>query len=310
MEIERQAILGSVRIQSLAGLFQIGILCRKDERNCGIFRILGFLERTLKHYLGTEAVGTNLSRNAFLVAIAGGDVHDGRNAAAVFGTETARVHIGVTDDVGIEHREQADGMERIVDHHAVQKHLVLDGRTTTDVELTALVASEDDTGHHLQVLGEVGLTAHARNLVDGLGRHCDDRGLSLGAGLNLVGGDGHRFQFLAGLLEEILTADALALRQCEGLADGVVTHAGDQQGVFAVRDSVDVEIAIFVGRATVSGAFQVDIGEHHRLASDLLVHETFDAIVLRKGCNSRCKNEQTCENQSDKIVILHSAIHL
>ena len=181
-------------------------------------------------------------------------------------------------------------MEGVIDHHTVEQHLVLDGRTTTDVKLTALVAGEDDTRHHLQVLGEVGLTTYTRNLGDGLRCDSDDRSFGLGAGLNLIGSNRHRFQLLARLFHEILAADGLVSRQAKALRNGVVTHICDQQRILPVGDAVDIEIAVFVGCAAKGCAFQVDIGEHHRLARGFFINETFDAIVL---CHSRqCSEKQ------------------
>ena len=208
-------------------MFKVGVLGREDERDGGILRVLGFLQRAFDHDLGAKGIAADLAREALLVAVAGRDVHDGGDTSAVFRAEAAGVDVGVADDVGIKDREQADGVERIVDHHTVQKYLVLDGRATTDVELTALVAREDDARHHLQVLGEVGLTAHARNLGDCLGCNSDDRSLGLGAGLNLVGSDGHRLQLLAGLLQVILAVNALVFRKVEDFRNGVVAHASN-----------------------------------------------------------------------------------
>ena len=154
-----------------------------------------------------------------------------------------------------------------------------------------MVASEDDAWHHLQVLGKVGLTAYARNLRNGLGCDGDDRGLGLRTCLNLVGSNGHRLQLLAGLLQVILTVDALAFREVETLRNGVVTHAGNQQGILSVGDAVNVEIAVFIGRATKGSALQINVGEHHGLACRFLVDEAFDAvIVLSEGCKTS-KNE-------------------
>ena len=96
---------------------------------------------------------------------------------------------------------------------------------------------------------------------------------------------------MAGFLEEILATDALAFRHRNDLAYGVVTHTGNQKGIFAVGNPVDVEIAVFVGGAAKSGSLQVNVGEHHRLTSDFLIHEAFDAIVLSHCRNSSQKDE-------------------
>ena len=171
-------------------------------------------------------------------------------------------------------------MEGVVNHHAVKQHLVLDGRSATDVKLSTLVTGEDDARHHLQILGKVGLTAHAGDLGNRLRRDGNHRGLGLGARLNLVSSDGHRLQLLAGLLQVILAVNDLAFRKVESLRNGIVTHARNEQRVVSIGDTIDVEIAIFTGRATKSRTLQVHICEHHRLTCRFLIHKTFDAVVL------------------------------
>ena len=95
------------------------------------------------------------------------------------------------------------------------------------------------------------MTAHAGDLGNRLRCHGDDRRLGLRTGLDLVGCDGHRLQLFAGFLQKILTADALTFRQGEILRNRIETHAGDQQGIVAVGDSVDIEVTVLVGRATL-----------------------------------------------------------
>ena len=121
-----------------------------------------------------------------------------------------------------------------------------------------------------------------------LGRHGDDRSLGLGAGLNLVGSDGHRLQFLAGLFQIVFTVDALTFRKVKHLRNGVVTHTRNQQGVASVGNAVDIEIAVLVGRATEGGTFEIDIGEHHGFTCWFLIDKAFDAIVLS---NSRIRSK-------------------
>ena len=104
-----------------------------------------------------------------------------------------------------------------------------------------------------------------------------------GARLDFVSGDGHRLQLLTGFLEVIFLVDALPFGKVEGFADGVVAHRSDQECISAVRNPVDVEITVLVGRAAKGGAFQVDVGEHHRLACSLLINKAFDGVVLGKG---------------------------
>ena len=125
--VEWQSCLRSIGIEELARLLQIRVLCRENEGNRRIIGGLGLLQRTFNHHLGAEAVGSQLTRETFLVAVTGRDVHDGGDTTAVFSTEAACVNVGVADDVGIKHREETDGMEGIVYHHTIKQHFVLNG---------------------------------------------------------------------------------------------------------------------------------------------------------------------------------------
>ena len=80
-------------------------------------------------------------------------------------------------------------MERIIDNHAVEQHLVLDWRAASDIKLTALVASEDDTWNYLQILCEVGLSSHSRDSGNDFRSYVHDGSLSLGPCLDFVGSD-------------------------------------------------------------------------------------------------------------------------
>ena len=81
---------------------------------------------------------------AFFVAVACGDVHDGGEATAVFGTEAAAVDVGVEDEVGFKDGVEANGVEGVVDNHAVEEAEVLNHGAAADVELSALVAGGVD----------------------------------------------------------------------------------------------------------------------------------------------------------------------
>src|SRR5690606_7843213 len=113
-----------------------------------------------------EGAGRHLAAEAGLVAVARGDVHHGAHPATVLGVEARGVDVGVADDVVVEHAEQTDAVKGVVQHHAVHHHLVHDGRAAPHVELATLVTSEYHPGHHLEVLGQVGLTAHGGHALD------------------------------------------------------------------------------------------------------------------------------------------------
>ena len=225
--VERQSRLGSVVVQHLAGLLQIGVLGRQHVGDRGIVGTFGLLERAFHREFCTEAVGTDFSCPAFLVAVTCGDVHHRRDAASIFRSETARIDLGIANDVRVEDGEQADGVEGVEDGHAVEQHLVLDGGTATDVELSTLVASKDDTRHHLKVLRQVALSADARDLVDGLRGDGDHRSLRFGARLHLFGGHANRFQGLAGFFQHELLVDALPFGNGDLFLYIDIAHAGD-----------------------------------------------------------------------------------
>ena len=125
-----------------------------------------------------------------LIAVARLDVHHRRNAPTEFRAETTGVDVGICNHIRIEHTEQADAMEGIVNNHAVEQHFVLDGRSAADVQLTALVARADESRQDLQRLDQIRLSTKTRNLLqitrsDGLDRHVDLGGLLFPVGVNL-----------------------------------------------------------------------------------------------------------------------------
>ena len=71
-------------------------------------------------------------------------------------------------------------MERIVDDHSIKQHLVLNRRTTPDVQLPSLVSRKNHTGLNLKYLSKVGLTAYRGHLLhflwSKLGNRCSDLG--------------------------------------------------------------------------------------------------------------------------------------
>ena len=280
LEVEWQPALGGVWIQPLAGLLKVGVFGRQDERSRGTFGSFGFSDGAFQHHLGTEYAGSDFARDTLFVTVAGRNVHDRRDTAAVFGSKTARVDVGVADDVGVEHREEADGVEGIVDHHAVEQHLVLDGRAATDIELSALVTGEDDTRNHLEVLCQVSLSADTRNLGDGLGRHRNHRGLGLRTCLHLVGSDAHRLQGQAGLFQRVLLVQGVSTRQTDRVRQRVIAYAGDVQRVFPVGNARDVEIPVFRGGTSQSCSLQEDVAEHDGLTGGFLVDKSLDVVVL------------------------------
>ena len=104
------------------------------------------------------------------------NVHDGTDPAAITAAESSGVDVGIGNDVRIEHTKQSNAVECIVDDHPVQEHLVLDRRTSSDVQLTSLVSCGHESRQGLKHLHEVGRPSQTGNPFDvcrlnGLHRH-------------------------------------------------------------------------------------------------------------------------------------------
>ena len=80
-------------------------------------------------------------------------------------------------------------MERIIDNHTVEEHLVLDRRAASYIQLSALVTRKHHSGDDLKILRQVRLAANRRELTDSLRCDIDDRRLRLCASLHLFGSD-------------------------------------------------------------------------------------------------------------------------
>ena len=74
--------------------------------------------------------------------------------------------IRVGNDVRVEDTEEANAVEGIVDDHAVEQHLVLDGRSPADVELSALVTCGHKARKRLQHLHQVRRATQAGDALD------------------------------------------------------------------------------------------------------------------------------------------------
>ena len=183
-------------------------------------------------------------------------------AIRIFCAEAASVHIGVADDVSVEHGEEADGMEGIINHHAVQKHLVLYGRAATDVELSALVAGGVDSGEHLEVLCKVGGATDRGHLAYLCGTDFFYRDLGLYFSLlNTLVGDidgptGFAFGF-----EGYVADDGLPFFDGDGFGVFLIAYKAHPQGVVAFWHFVDEIESVDVGGGTVACAFKHDVGK-------------------------------------------------
>ena len=125
------------------------------------------------------------------VAVAAADLEHGGDAAAVLGGNRALVEFHVVDHVGIEGRQDAEHMVRVVDRPAVEQDEVLVGGAAADVEAAGGLAHRFDAGkrhHHLQ---GIGLAEGHRHVFDQVDAHLLDAHLR-GAVLRHALGRHHR----------------------------------------------------------------------------------------------------------------------
>lgn len=254
-EVEGQAAV-DIAIELLGGLRQVGVL-GGDEVGDGALRCgaLAF-QRSFQYEAGAEGVDAYLAAVVALVAVARRDVHHRRHASAVFGAEAACVDVGVEDDVGLEDGVEADGVEGVVDNHAVEEAEVLNHGAAADVELAALVAGGAHAGQHLHVLRYVGRAAdggHLLYLRRGDFLHAD---LCLQLALLLLAvGDFHGLEHLRRGPQVDGLGEDLALRKGNLLRVLLIAYVLHPQRVGAFFDLVDEEEAVDVGGAAVGGLF-------------------------------------------------------
>ena len=188
-EAEWQPAIVDVRIKQTTALLQVAVLQTQQVTDAPRVVFRHGAQGTIQKNFGSKRTGSHLTFHFPHVAILGSDVHDGTDAPAVFGRKRPRVHIGVRKGIGVEHAEQTNAMEGVVDQHAVQKDLVLDGRTTSDVELSPLVTRGHESRKNLQGLNQVRSATKARDALDVCWTNGLDRGPNLGGLFLPIGPD-------------------------------------------------------------------------------------------------------------------------
>ena len=144
-----------VGVQHFGCLFQIGAFHGGYEGYVRRMFRSRFMQRTFQQQFGTEGTQVQFASETLAVPVAGTHIHDGRGASAVFCVESGRVDVCFQKDVGVKNGKQSDGMEGIVNGHAVQQYPVLYGRSAPDIQLSALVSGGNNARKHLQVLCQV-----------------------------------------------------------------------------------------------------------------------------------------------------------
>ena len=89
---------------------------------------------------------------ALLIALAGGDVNDCRDAAAMLCGKTAGEHFYIADGFRFKNRKQADGVEGVINGDPIKQDAVLHRRAAPDVQLPTLVAGYDHAWQYGEVL--------------------------------------------------------------------------------------------------------------------------------------------------------------
>ena len=285
-KVEGQAAV-DVGVEQLGGLGEVGVLGGEQVGDGGLGGGGLLLDRTFQDEVGAEGVDAYLAGVVAFVAVARGDVHHRRHAAAVFGTEAAGVDVGVEDDVGLEDGVESYAVEGVVDNHAVQQAEVLYHRAAAYVELAALVAGRVDARQHLHVLRYVGRAADGGHLLYLAGGELLHADLCLyTALLGLAVGNLHGLEHLCCRREVDGQGDDASVGDGDGLGVFLVAHEAHPQGVVAGGHLVDEEETVEVGGATIGGAV-----EHHICKGDGLAVALVEQHALY-GALSRCRNEK------------------
>ena len=182
--------------------------------------------------------------------------------------------------VGLEDGVEADGVEGVVDNHAVEQAEVLYHRTSADVQLAALVAGGTHTGQHLHVLRQVGDASDGGHLLylrrgDFLHAHlCLHLPFLLLAVHNL-----HSLQQLCCRLQVDGLRDGAALLERNLLAVFLIAHVAHLQGVGALLHLVDQEETVDVRGAAMRRAVEHHVGKRNGLAVALVEQHSLHSAL-------------------------------
>lgn len=169
-------------------------------------------------------------------------------------------------------------MEGIVNDHAVEQHLVLDGRSPADVELSALVTRGHEARQRLQDLHQIRRATQAGDALDvggldGLDRHPNSVEL-----LPTFGRDDGAFQFNQARLQRDVARDDPIVEHHHFSPVRLEFHRRHHQGVGSGRHLGQAVIALDVRRHPEGGALEDDSGEQDRrpilLGADKALHRS------------------------------------
>ena len=158
----------------------------------------------------------------------------------------------------------------------------MDGGTSSNVKLAALVSSGYHTRNHLQILGEVSLTANGGQLLDVFGRDGDHRGTRLGHHSLIFRTDAHPFQRNTLRFQIKILIDNAVCRQQNGVLYRGISHIIHLQDVGSFSQSGNGIGSVLLCQGTIVHPFQVNGGIRDRLARIIVINETPYYAILRE----------------------------
>ena len=262
-EVERQPLLVNVAVEHLGALLEVAALPAEDEGGAPA-PLIAFAERPFDQELAAERAGPDAAAQPGEAAVPGRDVHDRADPPAIPSAEATGVDVRVGNDVRVEDAEEADAVEGIVDDHAVQQDLVLDGRASADVQLAALVPCRNEAGQGLQNLHEIRRAPEAGNAfdvrrLDGFDRHANR--IELFAPFR---GNDRALQLDESSLERDVLGQHPVIPHHHFRPEGLVFDAGDDQRVGTGGHLGQTVVALDVGGDPVGRPFEDDRSKQHR----------------------------------------------
>ena len=300
-----QASVVDVGVEQLGGLFEVAVLDAQQVADAACAVLRHALQRAVDEQLGTEGARPHLAFCLAHVAVACADVHHRADASSVLGREGARVDVGVGQGVRVEDAEQPDAVEGVVDQHAVEQDLVLDGGPTSDVELTTLVTCGDESRQHLEGLDEVRRATKTGDALDvrradGFDRRADLGGLFFAVGAHFCAFKRHNL----GGKQEVF-GDHLVVAHLHRLAQCFVLQARDNQGVGACRHTAQAVVPVHVGAHPEGGALKRHRRKHHGLSRGFRFQESLHGALRPCGGGTHEKRGQEEPAWGGRFQCLH-----
>ena len=211
----------------------------------------------------------------FVVAVVGGDVEDGRKAAAETCGEAALVKLYVLHGVGVEGREEAAEVVDVVHGYAVQEEEIFVGSTATDVHACSAFTAVLDAGEELDGFDYIGFTekhGHGFDLLDG---YLDAAG---DGALDVLDTLAHYPYFLQCVGTDEFGIDTMVGIEGDGMELGFASHKGDaDDGCVALEG--EAVAAVLVGDGTFVRKSVVNGGTDERLSCLGISDDAGDGVL-------------------------------